>query len=1263
MRIQTNTFGLCIALLLMLTCEVSVLAQFDESTLANRVDFSTGGGLATVGIADLTGDGKLDLVVGSLGTETLYIFPNTSEIGSINSGSFSSYISFGSAGGPHSVAIGDLDGDGKLDLVVANERANNILIFRNVHTNTAFGPASLDSPLSFSVGSSPRFVTLGDLDGDGKPDIIVANTGSGTCSIFRNTSTGSGISFAARVDLSLVAGSYSIAVGDLNGDGKPELVVANTTGSTISVFINTSVVGSIGTDSFQTRIEFNVGSGPFAAAIEDFDRDGKPDIAVANANVNTVSILRSTVSAGIIDSSSFASRFDFSSGGYPYSIATGDLDGDGKPDLAVGNAGSSTVSLYRNTSTSGTIDQNSFQPKVDFPTGGGPRIIRLGDLDGDGKPDLAVANLASPSVSVLRNQTLSSSNQPPIITGQPQDRTVILGETASFSVGASGSQPLFYQWFFNETSIDGATASTLTLSNVQFSQAGNYSVLVSNSVTTVTSAVAVLVVNPAPVCVPPPAGLVAWWTGDGTADDLVGGNHGTLRNGAGFAPGMVGEGFSLDGIDDFVLIPDNRSLDMTSALSFELWFKMTGLGASGAGVFDKRNPSGPVNYGLYISSSGGVNLYYDDPGVSGGDVPGNALELETHFPIPTLNQFHHFAGTYRQADASHIELKMYIDGQVAEVRTFSGNLSNTVNRWPVTIGMVGGVCCPFKGVIDEVSLYSRALSATEIQGIFAAGSAGKCREAVPPTITSQPVNQTATAGETVSFIVSVAGTGPLSYQWRFNGADLNGATQSSLVLSNVRLAQAGDYSVVVANSVGAATSAVAVLVVNLPPATVRVVSANGAGGAEVNVPVELLANGNENALGFSLNFNASVMSFVGASIGVGAPSGAALLVNTNDVSAGRLGLVVGLPADEAFPEGTQQVALVTFLVAPILNQTTETLSFGDQPTLRQLSDVHALVLPAVFLGGTVSIADSQFEGDVAPRPNGNRSVATIDWVQMGRYVARLDSLSGPNEFQRADCAPRATKGNGALTASDWVQAGRYAVGLDPLTVLGGPTEESGGEGGFAAASASSRRLCLVNSSIAQGQTNSVAVTLECQGNENAATFSVVFDPVKLAFVSAVSGPGSAGGLLNLNTTEVTQGRLGVALAAQPGTTFAAGVREILRLRFAARASAPDTASLDFGNDPVPREVSDVAANPLFTDYTAGTVSVTPPPGPPLRVTRSGNSLFITWPSSATGFELEATEGALGTPWNKVAGVIELGEQKLAIVSIGGRERYFRLKKP
>ena len=719
------------------------------------------------------------------------------------------------------------------------------------------------------------------------------------------------------------------------------------------------------------------------------------------------------------------------------------------------------------------------------------------------------------------------------------------------------------------------------------------------------------------------------------------------------------------GVNDTASVPAGPQLNVGAAaggFTIESWIKPARAGQQALVEWNNRAGTAGVHFWLGQDpplGRGAGCLYANLVDVNNG-----SHRMSSVGGLVSTGAWHHVALTYSKSNGL---TTLYVNGASVAQQILGSFTPQTGPGFDLLFGhrIAGGVQFPYKGAMDEVSIYARPLAAPEIQALVRAGSSGKCDAGFPAQIVAGPRSQIVVRGSTVVFSVAASGTAPLSYQWLFNDAPIEGANGSSLTLNGVPLSQGGRYSVEVSNPLGRVTSEPAILVVNPPAATVRVINANGAGGAEVSVPVELVANGNENALGFSLNFNASVLGFVGASLGVGAPPGAALLVNTNESAAGRIGLVVGLGADEVFPEGTQQVARVTFLVAPVLNQTDVPVSFGDRPTLRQLVEVRAHVLPASFVAGTVSIANSQFEGDVASRPDGDRSVATVDWVQMGRFVARLDTLSSPSEFQRADCAPRATKGNGLLTASDWVQAGRYAVGLDPLTVQGGPTEPDagGGGGGFAAASISGRQLSLVNSLIVQGQTNVVPVTLECQGDENAASFSVVFDPAKLVFVSAAPGAGAVGGLLNLNSGEAAQGRLGVALAAPPGRMFAAGMREVLQLRFAALVSAPATTALEFSNAPVPREVSDVAANPLPSEYTAGTVTVTPPPGPPLRITRRDNSLFITWSSSAAGFELEAAEGTLGTAWSLVPGVFEIGEQKLAIVTLGGRERYFRLRKP
>jgi uncharacterized delta-60 repeat protein/gliding motility-associated-like protein len=330
--------------------------------------------------------------------------------GVIDACSFKPRVNFTTGTTPLAIYMSDLDGDGKSDMVTANQNANTISVFRNTGTSGTIDGGSLAAKVDFSVGVQPYFIVMGDVDGDGKPDLIVPNESSGTVSVLRNTSavgTLDATSFATKVDFTTGAAPHSVSLQDLDEDGKPEMVIANHNSNTLSVLKNNSAPGIINASSFAAKIDFGTGTNPQSVGIADLDGDGKPDLVVTNGNAgtNTLSVLRNTTSTGTINASSFATKVDFTTGFYPRSLAIGDIDNDGKPDLATANFSGNSISVLRNTSTAGSITAGSFAATVNFTAGSGPHAISISDLDGDGGNDIVVANAGSASVGVFKNQS------------------------------------------------------------------------------------------------------------------------------------------------------------------------------------------------------------------------------------------------------------------------------------------------------------------------------------------------------------------------------------------------------------------------------------------------------------------------------------------------------------------------------------------------------------------------------------------------------------------------------------------------------------------------------------------------------------------------------------------------------------------------------------------------------------------------------------------------------------------------------------------
>ena len=378
-----------------------------SSFFSAKADFATGNNPAGfIAVADIDGDGKPDVVVVNRSTNTFSILRNTS---TLSQAAFANKVDFATDSTPSAVAIADLDGDGKPDIVITNMFTNKISVYRNTAKVGSISASSLAAKVSFVADSIslPTSVAIGDIDGDGKLDLAVVNSFNNTVSVLKNTSTVGNIdasSFAAAVDFTTGLGPTFVAIADVDGDGKLDLVVSNLNAKTISILHNKGIANSIDTTSFAAKVDFTVGTGPNALAIGDLNNDGKPDIIVANQGSNTLSVLRNTATAGAIMAASFAAKFDLpSNGASPYFVAVGNVDSDSIPDIVVANLISNTVSAIKNNYTTGTFSAASFDAGVSFATGTYPFSAAIADVDGDGKADLVVPDYGKNTISVFHN--------------------------------------------------------------------------------------------------------------------------------------------------------------------------------------------------------------------------------------------------------------------------------------------------------------------------------------------------------------------------------------------------------------------------------------------------------------------------------------------------------------------------------------------------------------------------------------------------------------------------------------------------------------------------------------------------------------------------------------------------------------------------------------------------------------------------------------------------------------------------------------------
>ena len=309
------------------------------------------------------------------------------------------------------VAAADLNGDGKLDLVVGNLDSATVSIFLGV------GDGTFTPRVDFATGQFPNSVAIGDFNGDGKPDLALAN-GSGTVSILLGNGDGT---FQPHVEYTAGPGAFSLAVGDFNADGRLDLAVANNNGNlsgTVSILLGN------GDGTFQPHVDYQVGMGPYSVAVGDFNGDGKLDLVVANyPSVFTVSVLLGN------GDGTFRPQVTYPVGRQPISVAVADLNGDGKLDLAVADFTDGLVSVLLGNG------DGTFQPSVEYPTGKVPSTIIVGDFNGDGKLDLATSNFAPGGftvppgfINILLGNGDGTFQAPAAFVAGPNPATVAVGD-------------------------------------------------------------------------------------------------------------------------------------------------------------------------------------------------------------------------------------------------------------------------------------------------------------------------------------------------------------------------------------------------------------------------------------------------------------------------------------------------------------------------------------------------------------------------------------------------------------------------------------------------------------------------------------------------------------------------------------------------------------------------------------------------------------------------------------------------------------------
>jgi hypothetical protein len=374
----------CLLLLAAVGSDTSWSPLDDASAMDRRI--TVGKAPSSVEMADFNGDGNLDLAVANSGSNNVTILLGDGKGGFVEA----TGSPFPAGQAPNDICIGDFNNDGKLDLAFANHEAKYLTVLLG-DGRGGFRPAP-GSPVQVRSRPHTHGVAAGDFNKDGNLDLVTESWGENKITVVFGDGRGGFGSPGVQFDVGKMP-YQRVRVADVNLDGNADILTTNLEGDSVTVLLGD------GRGGFRQApgSPFPCGKTPFALAIGDLNGDGKPDLAIGNwagqsekRKGEGVTVLLGDGKGGFV----LMPGSPFPTGAGPSRLAIGDIDGDGRPDIVVANYLSGSVTVLRG-------HKGTFLPSATIPVGGHPSGIALGDINGDGKADIVVANSDDNTISIV----------------------------------------------------------------------------------------------------------------------------------------------------------------------------------------------------------------------------------------------------------------------------------------------------------------------------------------------------------------------------------------------------------------------------------------------------------------------------------------------------------------------------------------------------------------------------------------------------------------------------------------------------------------------------------------------------------------------------------------------------------------------------------------------------------------------------------------------------------------------------------------------